>query len=149
MCALLLAAPGALAQDVQIDPDSPAGTEYQIPFEDARGDDGAGSPSGSAGSSTGSSGSTPGSDSSDGGSGGTPAPSGDDAGGSTGATGGPTTTLPIAVPQSSAEQDAGGMSPGLLILLATLGVLALGGLAGWLARWRRGGTPGDLMSDTR
>lgn len=54
MCALLLAAPAA-AQDPQVDPDSPAGREYELPIDRAREQAGAGSsrPSGAGGSDVG------------------------------------------------------------------------------------------------
>ena len=55
MC-LALAAP-ALGQDPQVDPDSPAGTEYELPLDRAREEAGAGADTG--GSSSGATGETP------------------------------------------------------------------------------------------
>jgi len=49
LCGLALIAP-AHAQDPQVDPGSPAGTEYQLPVDRAREEAGGGGPDGSGGS---------------------------------------------------------------------------------------------------
>lgn len=134
LCALALTAP-ALAQDPQVDANSPAGTEYQLPIDRAREQAGGGSRrSGDAAAETPLFGE---------GVNGTPSRSGEQRG-SGGSARTPTTTvreqpkLGTSAPetvQTQAQAPEGGGSGLVAIGVGAAGVLLIGGLGGWA--WRR------------
>jgi len=148
MC-LALAAP-VQGQDPQVDPDSPAGTEYELPLDRAREEAGAGGGTGGSISSGGAGGGTGGSSSSGGVTGEAPlfgegvdassqpaksqAGRGTDSDPSTVADVEPDDAAgtPETVRAQAAATDGGG---GGLVAIGAGGVLLLGGLAGLL--WRR------------
>lgn len=143
LCTLALVTPAA-AQDPQVGPGSPAGTEYQLPVERAREEAGGGS-SGSGGGSTGSDSGTPGEAPLFGA--GVESRKQSSANAKSGTDSDPATTADVEPDGGTgAEQTLRAQAPapdddgGAIVAIAggTAGVLLLGGLAG--LAWRRRAT---------